>query len=126
ASKRGDFLAHLDGAPARVAVEVKRTSQGLSAESARALVDSVSDARDSDAVLLVFASPSGMPAGLRQGETFGLVGRNGVAVCFPSDENPAVLAVAYSLARTIAILATRSAGDDAAFDRDAIQEALEQ
>lgn len=126
ASKKGDFLAHLDGAPARVAVEVKRTRQGLSAEAARALVDSVSDARDSDAVLLVFASPSGMPAGLRQGETFGLVGRNGVAVCFPSDENPAVLAVAYSLARTIAILATRAAGDDAAFDREAIQEALEQ
>ncbi|HLT97553.1 MAG TPA: hypothetical protein VK070_12270 [Acidimicrobiia bacterium] len=126
ASKKGDFLVHLVGGPARVAVEVKRTSQGLSAEAARALVDSVTAARDADAALLVFASPSGMPAGLRRGETFGLVGQKGVAVCFPPDEDPVVLAAAYSLARTVAVLATRAGGDDVAFDRDAMQEALDQ
>lgn len=125
-SKKGDFLVEVPAeVPARVAVELKRTETGMSAQAAVRLVEEVATARDAHAVLIVCASHQGMPAGLRGGETLGLVGRHGLAVCHPPDGDPAILAVAYSLARTIGVSAahTGRAGD---FDQEAVNGVVDQ
>src|SRR5690606_32200101 len=93
------------------AIELKRTATGMSAEKAVEYVRATMDARSATSVLIVCASQQAMPAGLRNGEMIGLVGANGLAVCYPPGGDRQILNVAYSLARTIAQIAV--AGSEA-------------
>ena len=128
-SKKGDFVAEVANGttPTRIAVEVKRVETGLSAVKAEALLEEVAEAHDAHAVLLVCAHPQGMPAGLRNGEALGMVGRRGLAVCVPPDGDADVLAVAYSLARTMAVAAANSGNrQHPDIDLDSARSAFEQ
>lgn len=110
-ARKGDFVTDVtrgDRTVARVAVEVKNISRGVSQAAVRQLVTETLTTRDAQAVLYVVSSPEVMPAGIR-GQSVGVISQHAVAVAVnPSDEEAhAILAAAYHAARCLAAAEAR-------------------